>query len=122
MNILVIENDPTDLKLADAVLQHGGHCVTAASSAKEAIDAVGATTPDAIFLDLMLEGTSGLTLARTLRNRPDTQGVPIVAVTAYPAAYKREDAFDAGCDAYMVKPINTRTLADQLVEIAAHKS
>jgi len=122
MKVLVIEDDPTDLKLMGAVLSMNGHIVRGATSAEEAVDAIVVEKPDVILLDLRLPGMDGLTLARRLKANAGTQSIPIIAVTAYPDRYRREELLAAGCDACIVKPIDTRELANTLQETAERKS
>ncbi len=117
MNILLIEDDPTDLKLFSAVLRTGGHSVLAKASAEKAMEEIKAQQPQVILLDLKLPGMDGLALARLLKQDPDTRHIPIVAVTAASELFTREQALEAGCDAYIIKPINTRTLSTQMSEL-----
>ena len=114
MKILVIEDEPTSRKLATLVLASGGHQVVDAQSAEEAINAVHQSQPQIILLDLALPGMDGLALARHLKQDPKTRHIPIVAVTSYPDRFPRNEAFRAGCDAFIVKPIDTRKLPGQI--------
>jgi CheY-like chemotaxis protein len=118
MRILIVEHEPTHLKLADLVLSSAGHQVTRTESADEALKSVSECQPEIILLDLALPGRDGLWLVRELRASPQTRHIPIVAVTADPEEYPREEALKAGCEVYIVKPIETRNLAAQ-VEAAA---
>ncbi|MBI2510483.1 MAG: response regulator [Opitutae bacterium] len=122
MKILIIEDDPVSLKLASEVLQTGGHVIMLAASADQAIRSINAVLPDVILLDLRLPGIKGLGVARQCREEPATHDVPIIAVTAFSNDYGRADALKAGCDAYLVKPINTRTLLQQVEEVVATKA
>src|SRR5258708_17845987 len=99
MKVLVIEDNPTDLKLMGAVLKMGGGIVGEGTSAEEAVEAIAADTPDVILLDLHLPGMDGLTLVRRLKANATTNLIPIVAVTAYADRYGREDIVAAGCAA-----------------------
>jgi len=67
-----------------------------------------------ILLDLELPMINGLALARKLKADPEKSHIVIVAVTAFPERYPREQVLGAGCDAYIVKPLNTRKLAEQV--------
>jgi len=121
MKVLVIEDDPTDLKLMGAVLKIGGHSVDGRTAAEGAMEAIAADRPDVILLDLRLPGIDGLGLVRLLKANAGTRRIPIVAMTAYPDRYRREELLAAGCDAFIVKPIDTRELPKQLEKIAGKK-
>lgn len=120
MKILVIEDERTSLKLANLVLSSEGHEVTEAQSGEQAYQAVLDNQPHVILLDLELPGIDGLALAQQLKAAAATRHIPIVAVTGYPMQYPRDSALEAGCDAYIVKPIDTRKLSGQITEIV-HK-
>lgn len=121
MKVMVIEDDPTDLKLMGAVLKISGHSVDGRNTAEDAMEALAADQPDVILLDLRLPGMDGLTLVRQLKANAATCQIPIVAMTAYPDNYQREELLAAGCNAYIVKPIDTRELPNQLEAIAGKK-
>lgn len=122
MKILIIEDDPTSLKLASDVLQAGGHVVMLAMTADQAILSIQTVLPDAILLDLRLPGIKGMDVARQCRAEAATREIPIIAVTAYPEDYPKETVIEAGCDGFLVKPINTRLLSAQIeAAVTAHK-
>lgn len=116
MNILVIEDNPSHLKLAHHVLSAAGYAVSGAEAADEAFAAIRSQKPQVILLDLQLPGTDGLALVRKLKADPETAEIPVVAVTSYPEVFPKSAAMAAGCAAYINKPLNTRTLAGQLEE------
>jgi CheY-like chemotaxis protein len=118
MKILVIEDHPTQLKLAHLVLSAAGHEVSDAAAAEQAFTTIKVDRPQLILLDLLLPDIDGLALVRRLKADPDTSGIHIVAVTSYPEKYPKAKAMAAGCDAYFVKPIDTRGLSDQLTAVA----
>lgn len=117
MRVLVIEDEPTDLKLMALVLTLGGHSVCEKSSAEGAMETIAMESPDIILVDLRLPGIDGLTLVRQLKSDSSTYQIPIVAMTAFPHRYERGELLAAGCEAYIIKPINTRTLASQLMQV-----
>jgi two-component system cell cycle response regulator len=119
MNILVIEDTPSELKLAQHILAAEGHQVSGADAAEAALRAVKENRPQMILLDLVLPGMQGLELARRLKTDPETRGIYIVAVTSFPERYPRAAALAAGCDGYFVKPLNTREISSQLEQIAS---
>jgi CheY-like chemotaxis protein len=122
MKILIIEDDPASLKLTSEVLQGGGHVVMLATSADQAIYSIRAVRPDVILLDLRLPGIKGLAVAGQCRGEPATRDIPILAVTSFSEEYGKDEALKAGCDAYIVKPINTRTLLRQVEDVVAAKA
>jgi two-component system, cell cycle response regulator len=122
MKILIIEDDPTSLKLASEVLQAGGHVVMLAISADHAIYSIKAVKPDVILLDMRLPGIKGMAVAQQCREEPATRDISIIAVTAFSQEYGKDNALKAGCDAYIVKPINTRTLLQQIEDVVAAKT
>lgn len=117
MKILVVEDHPTDLKLAHLVLSAAGHDVSHAEAAEQAFAAIKADRPQLILLDLALPGMDGLALVRKLKADSETHDIHVVAITAYPEQYRRTAALAAGCDAYLLKPINIRELSGQLTAI-----
>jgi two-component system cell cycle response regulator len=118
MKILVIEDHAPQLKLAHQVLSTSGHDVSDAAAAEQALTAINADRPQLILLDLVLPGMDGLSLVRKLKADPGTRGIPVVAVTSYPEKYPEVAALAAGCDAYLLKPLNTRELSGQLTAVA----
>jgi CheY-like chemotaxis protein len=117
MKILVVEDQAIESKLAVQVLSAAGHDVSSAEAAEEALAAIRESQPNVILMDLSLPGMDGLTLVRKLKNDPATCEIHIIAVTSYPEKFSREEALAAGCDAYLGKPLSTRTLPATLTDI-----
>lgn len=117
MKILVIEDQPAELKLMRHVLSAAGYNVSHANAAEQAAASIAEDRPQVILLDLSLPGMDGLELVRVLKADPRTCEIHIVAVTSYPERFSRTDAMTAGCDAYLLKPLNTRQLPDQVAAV-----
>ncbi|MDB6037825.1 MAG: two-component response regulator [Verrucomicrobiales bacterium] len=117
MKILVVEDHPTQQKLAHIVLSEAGDTVSAANAADQAFASIAEGRPQVILLDLSLPGTDGLILAQKLKSDPATRDIFIVAVTSYPEKYPKAAALAAGCDAYLLKPLSTRELPSQLAAL-----
>jgi CheY-like chemotaxis protein len=113
-SILVVDDSPVNLKLAAAVLRSDGYRVQLASNAEQAITIMRTNLPALMLVDIQLPGMSGLELTRTVRDDPRTCEIVVVALTAAVAAADRQKAFDAGCDGFIGKPIDTRTLGERL--------
>ena len=109
--ILVIEDNPNNMMLVVAVLARAGLRSAQASSAEEARLLIETLTPDIILMDIQLPGEDGLSLTRELKTNPSTAHIPIIALTAHAMQGDEVQALTAGCDAYVAKPIDTRTFA-----------
>jgi CheY-like chemotaxis protein len=114
--ILVVDDNEAGSFLARSVLEREGFQVESAGTADEVLERLSVHTPDLILMDVQLPGQDGLSLTRQLKKDPSTAGIPIVALTAHAMAGDEDAAFDAGCTGYISKPINTRTLGDQVRE------
>ena len=112
--ILIVDDNVTNLKLVAYLMKAKGYEVTTAVDAETALEAVRLHKPHLILMDLQLPGTDGLELTRRLKADPDTQNIKIIAVTAYAMKGDQDRAFAAGCDDYVTKPIDTRTLPETI--------
>ena len=110
--VLVVDDNPANLKLLSFLLSSKGYQVRTATDAEEALALLEAFVPRLILMDIQLPGMDGLELTRRLKAAPRTRDVVIIAVTASAMRGDEERARAAGCDGYIAKPIDTRTLAD----------
>ena len=115
--ILVVDDNLTNLKLAVDVLEFEGYEVHRAENAEEAQAVVKRSPPDLILMDIQMPGMDGLTLTRKLKADPTTGGIPIVAMTSFAMKGDEQKALDAGCDGYITKPIDTRSLPGQVAGV-----
>jgi two-component system, cell cycle response regulator DivK len=112
--ILLVEDNAANQLLASAVLQRDGFEVEVADSAQEALRVVQQRRPDLILMDIQLPEMDGLALTRQLKADPDTESITVVALTAHAMVGDKEEAISAGCAGYIPKPIDTRTLGEQV--------
>jgi CheY-like chemotaxis protein len=112
--ILIVDDNPTNLKLARDVLECEGFVVEQAADAEQAQIALHRQRPDLILMDIALPGMDGLTLTRLLKADPSFQGIPVVALTAFAMKGDDQKALAAGCEGYITKPIQTRQFAKQV--------
>ncbi len=118
--ILVVDDNPVNLKLAASVLEFAGYHILEAGDAIQALEVIRQTPPDLILLDIGLPGMDGLALTRQLKADPTTRHIRIVALTAYAMKGDDEKAKAAGCDGYITKPIDTRKLGEQVAQTLGH--
>jgi CheY-like chemotaxis protein len=109
--ILIIEDNPSNLKLAKICLENYGYIVITASAAEEGLEILRETHPDMILMDLQLPQMDGLQLAGILKKNPQTKNIIIIALTAYAMQGDELKALSSGCDGYITKPFDTRELA-----------
>jgi CheY-like chemotaxis protein len=112
--ILIVDDNPTNLKLASDVLEAAGFAIERASDAEQAQTVLGSILPDLVLMDIGLPGMDGLALTRKLKIDARLMHVPVVALTAFAMKGDDRKALDAGCAGYITKPIETRKLAEQV--------
>jgi CheY-like chemotaxis protein len=112
--ILIVEDNAANLLLATSVLERARMEVISAATAREARDRIASDLPDLVLMDVMLPDGDGFELTRELKTSPSTAGTPIVALTARAFKADEEAAAAAGCDGFISKPVDTRTLAEQV--------
>lgn len=114
--ILIVDDNPVNLKLIRVLLAGEGYDVRTAADAEEALAALKDFHPRLILMDLQLPGMDGLELTRRIKDDPAMPDTVIVALTAYAMKGDEEKALSAGCDGYITKPIDTRTLPGMVAE------
>jgi CheY-like chemotaxis protein len=117
MEVLVVDDSLVNLRLIRAVLEGKGFTVRGAGSAEEAFAMIRQRPPDLILMDISLPGMSGLEATRILKAEPATKGIPVVGLSAHAMQGDAEKALAVGCDGYLTKPIDTRTLASYLTDL-----
>ena len=108
--VLVVDDNPINLKLVKVLLSLEGYNVQTAIDAKETIKILKTFRPNLILMDIQLPGMDGLELTRIIKAAPLLKNIIIVALTAYAMKGDDEKAFAAGCDGYIAKPIDTQSL------------
>ena len=108
--VLVIEDNPVNLELVVAILELEGYQSLTAETAERGLRLAEAARPDLILMDLHLPGITGYEAARTLKTDPTTAAIPVVALTAQAMRGDEQRAREAGCDAYLTKPLDPEAL------------
>ena len=110
--ILVVDDNALNLKLARLLLSMEGYQVRTAERATAALTVLETFHPRMILMDIQLPGMDGLELTRQLRADPLFDDVIILAVTAFAMAADEQKAKEAGCDGFVTKPLDTRSLPE----------
>lgn len=109
-NVLVVEDNEKNRKLMRVILKAKGYTVIEAATGEEALGILKAQKPDIILMDIQLPGIDGITLVKQIKADTAIKDIPIIAVTAYAMKGDEQKILDAGCNAYISKPINTQEL------------
>jgi len=117
--VLVVEDNPANMKLTSLLLHSAGHIVLPAVDAETGLRLALDEQPDLILMDIQLPGMDGLAATALLKQDPATESIPIIALSALAMKADRERSQMAGCDAYIVKPLRYKelyTVMDHLLQ------
>jgi CheY-like chemotaxis protein len=119
MKVLLVEDNLLNQELARDLLEAAGHAVElAVDGAGVRRQVADGVVPDVVLMDVLLPGADGVTLLGELRATPRFRGVPVIAVTAQALAGDRTRFMNAGFDAVLTKPIDTRTFVAEVEQYA----
>jgi adenylate cyclase len=118
--VLVVDDQPQNIRLLEAILTPRGYDVQAASSGEEALKAIAESHVDLVLLDIVMPGMDGYEVCRRIREQPDTAYLPVVMVTASGDEQKVK-ALEAGADDFVTKPINQSELMARVASLARIK-
>lgn len=117
--ILLVEDTEDNRHMMKKLLEMSGYRVLEATNGEEAVQVTSKESPKLILMDLSLPIIDGLAATRLIRNLPDGDQLPIIAVSAHDTADFHADALAAGCDAYITKPINYPELEEVVARLMA---
>ena len=112
--ILLVEDNEMNRDMLSRRLQRKGYEVEIAVDGAQALEAVAASTPELILMDLSLPVMDGWEATRRLKADPATATIPVIALTAHAMSGDREKAVEAGCDDYDTKPVNLKRLLEKM--------
>jgi len=115
--ILIVEDNPQNMRLIEMALSAESYFLLEATNGEEALEVAKKERPDLIIMDIQLPKMNGLEVTRKLREIPEFSRTPIMAITAYAMKGDKDKALDAGCNAYLSKPIRTRDLPDLIAKM-----
>ena len=106
--VLIVEDEPTNMKLCRDLLRVSGFKTLEATDGKQAIELARKYRPALILMDVQMPVMDGLAATEVLKADPSTGDIPVLALTSYAMKGDEERVLKAGCDAYMTKPIDTQ--------------
>ena len=112
--ILLVEDNEMNRDMLSRRLRRKGFEVLVAMDGAEGVSMAHSVTPDIILLDMSLPTLDGWTAAKMLKGDTDTQGIPIIALTAHAMQGDRDKALESGCDEYETKPVNLARLLGKI--------
>ncbi len=119
-HILVVEDEYDSIQMVSKILQHSGIAVEIAHNGRECLESLKRGLPTLIIMDLALPVMDGWETLKHIRSNPETRHLPVVAITAYHSVNLEDDAYRAGFNAYMPKPLETQALVKNLERIIHH--
>jgi two-component system, cell cycle response regulator DivK len=119
--ILIVEDNPRNLKLVRDLLEHHGYLTLAAATGEEAIDLARAHRPHLVLMDVQLPGMDGVEALTRMRADPETASLRVVAVTAFAMKHDRDRFLAWGFDGYIEKPISVRDFPRQVAALLADR-
>ena len=117
--ILLVEDNEMNRDMLSRRLKKRGYDVVMAVDGQQGVDMASSESPKIILLDMSLPVMDGWEAARRLKSNPDTQKVPIIALTAHAMAGDRDRTLEAGCDDYDTKPIEFKRLLGKIEALLA---
>jgi two-component system cell cycle response regulator DivK len=115
--ILIIEDDETNMNLIRSVIELGKCQILEAKNAEKGIQLAREHHPNLILMDIRLPKMNGLEATRFIKDDSDLKDIPVVALTGYSNKEDEDDAFNAGCAAFLSKPINIRNFRKTIAMI-----
>ena len=118
--ILVVEDNQPNRELLCEWLESEGFEAVSAENLEQCYAAFQSDAPHAVLLDVQLGREDGLSFAKWLRERPGIPHIPVIAVTAQAMSTDHQRVMEAGCDACVFKPVNFKSLGEQLERLLNH--
>ena len=119
--ILIAEDNPVNRELLRELLEMRGHTIVEACDGEEALRIIEQTQPDLVLLDIGMPLLDGFAVIRKIRENPRFASMPVVAVTAYAMQGDREKILSSKFDGYLSKPVDSRSLVQELDRFLSHQ-
>ncbi len=117
IKVLIVEDDEDNLETLSTYLEFYNYKVLKAIDGEIAVNLVTEEKPDVILLDLMIPKIDGWEVAKKIKSNPQTRKTKIIAFSAMALPHEMERALNAGCDAFLAKPMSPDSLVDEMNKI-----
>jgi CheY-like chemotaxis protein len=118
--ILLVEDNEMNRDMLSRRLMRKGYEVVIAVDGQLGVEMAAREKPDVVLMDMSLPVMDGWDATRHLKSQPDTQSIPVIALTAHAMASDREKALAAGCDDYDTKPVELQRLIDKIERLLSN--
>jgi CheY-like chemotaxis protein len=115
--ILIVEDEPINLKLVGDLLKRIGYITIEATDGKQGVELARAKKPDLILMDIQMPVMDGLEATRVLKADATTKNIPVLALTSYAMEGDKERILEAGCDGYLTKPIDIQEFVKEVTNL-----
>ena len=112
--VLLVEDNEMNRDMLSRRLQRRGHDVVVSVDGEDGVNKASAELPDIILMDMDLPVLNGWAAVRKIKSAPETQSIPVIALTAHAMAGDREKSLEAGCDDYDTKPVEFSRLVEKM--------
>ena len=119
--IVIIEDNPGNMKLATFLLHRAGYEVIQAVDAEVGLALIRAHLPALVLMDIQLPGMDGLAATHRIKAEPDLAHIKVIALTAHAMKVDGENIISAGCDGYLPKPFHYRDLLELVEKLLQSK-
>ena len=117
--ILIVEDEPKNLKLMRDLLQRFSFETVEAGDGEQGVALAKSTKPDLILMDIMMPKMDGLEASRLIKADITTRHIPIIALTSFAMKGDRERTIEAGCDGYIPKPVDIGEVLKNIKQLLA---
>lgn len=115
--VLIIDDDSETTKLLEAIVQMDGHAAYFTNESKSAFKTIEDVQPDLVLLDIMMPEINGIAICKMIKSNPATQKIKVMMVSALSDDGTKRDAYNAGADQFVTKPILPRILLQQVNDL-----